>query len=157
MKTLAITGIDKKKAEKVLATLQQFLADYQVYYTNLRGYHWNIKGSSFFTLHAQFEEMYDDAAEKVDEIAERILMLGGTPEHNFSKYLKVSHLKESGVVSSADDCVKEILEAIKHLIKEERSIKQTAEEAGDDVTAAMMDDYLSEQEKLAWMLSAYLA
>lgn len=157
MKTLEITGLNATKAKKTIEALQQMLADYQVYYTNLRGYHWNIKGSSFFTLHAKFEELYNDAAEKVDELAERILMLGGTPEHNFSKYLKISHLKESGVVTSATECVKGIADALAHLISEERKLKGIAEEAGDDATAAMMDAYLEEQEKLAWMLSAYLS
>jgi DNA-binding ferritin-like protein len=30
----------------------------------------------------------------VDEVAERILMLSGTPAHNFSEFLKVSAIKD---------------------------------------------------------------
>lgn len=157
MKTLEITGLDKGKTEKTLAAFQQLLADYQVFYTNIRGYHWNIKGSSFFTLHAKFEDMYNDAAERVDEVAERILMLGGTPEHNFSKYLKVSHIKESGLVNTAADCAKGILDAFKHLLAEERKIKELASAAEDDASEAMMDDFIGYQEKMVWMLTAYLA
>jgi starvation-inducible DNA-binding protein len=32
-----------------------------------------------------------------------------------------------------------------------------ASEAGDEATVALMSDYISEQEKLMWMLTAYNA
>jgi len=106
------------------------LADLQVYYTNLRGFHWNIKGKNFYVLHKQFEDMYNDAAEKVDEVAERLLMLGETPQHNFSDYLKVSQIKESGLVTDGDQAMKNILETYKYLIHLERQISADAAEIG---------------------------
>jgi len=99
--------------------------------------------------------MYDDTAEKVDEIAERILMLGGVPSHNFSEYLKVSGVKESGYVDRADEALKNILETLSYIISKERQLLSAASEAGDEVTVSLMSDYLKEQEKLVWMISAY--
>ena len=109
MKVLDFTGL--KNVQKVTKGLSQLLADLQVYYTNLRGFHWNIKGKNFYVLHKQFEDMYNDAAEKVDEVAERLLMLGETPQHNFSDYLKVSQIKESGLVTDGDQAMKNIWRA----------------------------------------------
>ena len=157
MKPIDFIELDKNKANKIVSSLQQLLADYQIFYTNMRGFHWNVKGSSFFTLHAKFEEMYDDAAEKVDEIAERILQLGGTPASKFSDYLKLSHIKEIDGVSAAAEIVKHILDTFKHLIAEEREIVSLAGDAEDETTVAMMDDFLVYQEKLVWMLAAYLS
>ena len=99
--------------------------------------------------------MYNDAAEKVDEVAERLLMLGETPQHNFSDYLKVSQIKESGLVADGDQAMKNILETYKYLIHLERQISADAAEIGDDATVTLMGDYIEEQEKAVWMMVAY--
>ena len=155
MKTLDYIHLDAVAAGKVVEALQQLLADYQVFYTNLRGFHWNIKGHGFFVLHSKFEDLYNDTAEKVDEIAERILMLGGTPANKFSDYLKVANINEVDKVSNGEQALDNILQSISYLIGEERKILSIASQAGDEVTVSMMSDYLKEQEKLVWMLTAY--
>ena len=155
MKTLELIKLNESGANNVVASLQQLLADFQVYYTNLRGFHWNIKGHGFFVLHSKFEELYNDAAEKVDELAERVLMLGGTPANKFSEYLKVAKVKEIDGVSNADDALNNILETYSYLIAEERKLLSLASEVNDEVTVALMSDYLKEQEKMVWMLVAY--
>lgn len=155
MKTLDYIKLDEKKANEVVVLLQQLLADFQVYYTNLRGFHWNIKGHEFFVLHSKFEELYDDAADKVDELAERILMLGGIPVNKFSDYLKVSQVKEVSGVSNGDEGLNNVLDTYSLLIGEERKLLSTASEIGDEATVALMSDYLKEQEKMVWMLTAY--
>ncbi|GAK36070.1 Dps family protein [Bacteroides graminisolvens] len=155
MKTLNYIKLNEKEVSSVVASLQQLLADFQVYYTNLRGFHWNIKGHGFFVLHSKFEELYNDAAEKVDELAERVLMLGGTPANKFSEYLKVAKVKEVDGVSNADDALNNILETYSYLIAEERKLLSLASEVNDEVTVALMSDYLKEQEKMVWMLVAY--
>lgn len=157
MKTLDYIQLEGQQVNQVVNGLQQLLADFQVYYTNLRGYHWNIKGQSFFVLHSKFEDLYNDAAEKVDELAERILMLGGIPEHRFSEYLKIARVKESGYVDKAGEALGNILETYRHFIGEERHLLALASEAGDEVTVSMLSDYLKEQEKMVWMLTAYMA
>ena len=155
MKTLNYIKLNEKEVSSVVASLQQLLADFQVYYTNLRGFHWNNKGHGFFVLHSKFEDLYNDAAEKVDELAERVLMLGGTPANKFSEYLKVAKVKEVDGVSNADEALNNILETYSYLIAEERKLLSLASEVNDEVTVALMSDYLKEQEKMVWMLVAY--
>ena len=156
MNVLSITGLDAAQVAPVVKGLQQLLADFQIYYTNLRGYHWHVRGPQFVTLHSQFEKMYDEAAESVDEIAERILQLGATPENRFSEYLKVSQLKEQTNVSAPADIISAILEALRVLIAQERSILALADEANDTATGDLISDFLDGQEKTAWMVSALL-
>jgi starvation-inducible DNA-binding protein len=157
MKTLDYTQLNAKTSKSTAEELQQLLANYQVFYTNMRGFHWNVKGRGFYQLHELFEKMYDDAAEKVDEIAERILMLGEVPSHNFSNYLKVSQIKETGVVSDPDEIVKLILDSLKALIAQEHKILEIASEGNDEATTTMIGDFLSEQEKSVWMLTSFLS
>ena len=99
--------------------------------------------------------MYNDTAEKIDEIAERILTLGSVPSNKFSDYLKVARIKEISGVTCGSEAIEHILSTYGHLIGEERKVLDLAAEAGDEVTVSLMSDYLKEQEKMVWMLTAF--
>lgn len=157
MKNLEILGLEPAKVGNVVKGLNQLLADFQVYYMNLRGLHWNVKGKGFFTLHEKYEELYNDAANKVDEIAERILQLDAIPENRFSEYLKVASIKEDGLQQKGSEGIDIVLGTLKNLIQQERNLIKTAEEANDEVTVAIMDEYLQQQEKTVWMLVSFLS
>lgn len=157
MKTLDYLQLDPKKTEKTIDSLQKLLANLQVYYTNLRGYHWNVKGITFFGAHAKYEEYYDDTADKVDEVAERILMLGGTPAHNFSDYLKTADIKETGVVSDVKEITRQLLDQLKALLALEREILEIAGDADDEGTIDLMTGFITDQEKVVWMLTALIS
>lgn len=148
--------IEIKKSEKLIDFLNDLLANYQIFYMNVRGYHWNIKGPNFFFLHPKYEEIYNDLLDKLDSIAERILTLGETPIHSYSKYLKLSGIKEDINITSEKETLKGILNGFKILIEKQKKIKSIAEKLDDDGTSSLMDDYIKEEEKLSWMLSASL-
>lgn len=153
---VSLIGLDRQHSEQLAQQLNQLLAHYQVLYMNTRGYHWNIKGHQFFELHVKFEEIYTDLQMKIDELAERILTIGYTPAHAFSHYLETSDVKEHQNATSGDDCVKGLVDGFSILIKNQREILHSASEMDDEGTAALMSDYIREQEKLLWMLNAYL-
>jgi len=156
MDTLSSIGLDKTKSKELADLLNDLLANYSMFYQNTRGYHWNIKGKKFFELHLKFEELYNDLFVKIDDVAERILTLGGTPNHAFSKYQAQSAIKESAETSDGDDAVKQILAAFSTLIRKQRKILDLSGEIGDEGTNSLMSDYIREQEKLVWMYTAFL-
>ena len=149
-------GINKDYAAKMNEKLNVYLSNVQLAYMNVRGYHWNIVGKQFFQLHEKFEELYDSLNEMADEIAERILMLGGTPVHAFSKYIKMATIKEKENISSAEGTINEVLSEILELLKNEREIADFAADNGDEGTIDLVTGYIAEQEKLVWMLNATL-
>jgi starvation-inducible DNA-binding protein len=155
-KTLNVIGLDSKKCQELADGLNDLLTNYQIFYMNVRGYHWNIKGEKFFELHVKFEELYNDALLKIDEIAERILTLGHTPVHSFTEYIKKSQIKEKTNVSDGKEALAQILDSFKIIISKERELLELSEEASDEGTNSIMSDYVSQQEKLVWMYSAYL-
>lgn len=155
-KVTNITGLDLTKVAPVTNALSELLATLQVYYTNLRGYHWHVRGPLFYQLHEQFEKMYDDAAEKIDEVAERLLQLDVQPENRFSVLVGQSKIKETTLVSDPSAIIPEIVENYRVLIALERKALELAGEADDEVTVALLGDFISAQEKEAWMLTAYL-
>jgi starvation-inducible DNA-binding protein len=155
MKNMNNIGLDITASQNTAVELNDLLANYQLFYMNLRGFHWNIKGKKFFELHLKFEELYNDALIKVDEIAERVLTLSATPLHTFNAYLDASEIKSAENVTDGEVAINGILESLKILLSKERAILSIAGDANDEGTVALMSDYIVQQEKLVWMLSAY--
>ncbi|MBE0369904.1 Dps family protein [Pseudoalteromonas aurantia] len=156
MKNTNSIGLDNQKSQALVASLNTLLSSYQIQYMNARGFHWNIKGRNFFELHLKFEEIYNLLLEKVDEIAERILTIEGQPLHVFSDYLEQSQIREAKGISDGTQALENLLTGFTTLIGMQRIILAEAGEAEDEGTAALMSDYIKEQEKLVWMLKAYL-
>jgi len=149
-------GLNSLQSTNLATSLNSLLASYQVFYQNLRGFHWNIKGEKFFELHLKFEELYNDAVLKIDEVAERILTLGETPLHTFNDYISVSEIEEVKEISDASISITTTLNNYKILIVKERVLLKQAQDMDDEGTATLMSDYITQQEKTVWMLSAYL-
>ncbi len=150
-----LIGLDQDQSKTLAQKLDQLLASYQVFYMNVRGYHWNIKGPNFFELHLKFEEHYTDLLTKVDEIAERILTLGHRPSHAYSHYLTKGQIQEDTEVLDAKGTVDGLIKGYRTLVAQQRDIMALAQETGDEGTAALMSDYVREQEKHLWMFNAY--
>lgn len=149
-------GLDKKKISLLVEKLNVLLSNYSIFYQNTRGYHWNIKGENFFELHLKFEELYNDLLMKIDEVAERILTLGHSPEHRYSKYAQFSTIREGSKVSDGPEAIRQVLESFKIIIVLEREILSNSLDADDEGTNALMSDYIRMQEKLVWMYSSFL-
>lgn len=149
-------GIDAAKAGKLCEKLNDLLANYQLYYQNLRGFHWNITGENFFELHAKFEELYTAANLAVDEIAERILTLGQTPLHTYAEYIEQSQIAAAKGISAGKEAVKVTIHNLSVLLERERQILALAADAADEGTVTLMSDYINAQEKVVWMLNAYM-
>lgn len=155
MKTNDI-GLQIKESKPLVNMLNELLANYQIYYQNLRNFHWNVTGPNFFELHAKFEELYTSANTGVDEVAERILTLGSRPYSSYGEYIEHSGIKEAKEVADAKKMVEIIRDNLNELLVLERKTLEAANESGDEGTASLMSDYITEKEKVVWMLSAYL-
>ena len=150
-------GLSQEKSVQLANDLNILLANFQRYYQNLRGIHWNIRGKSFFDLHVKFEELYNDTNMKVDAIAERILTLGGIPYHTFEDYQEHASVPVGRNVSKDEEAIRLIVDSLKELLIIERQILESSDEAGDEGTNAMMSDFITEQEKIVWMMKAWLS
>ncbi|MCZ8145204.1 ferritin-like domain-containing protein [Flavobacterium sp.] len=149
-------GLPQKETEVIASELNRLLANFQMYYQNLRGLHWNIRGKRFFDLHLKFEELYNDSQLKIDLIAERVLTLGSTPLHTFEDYTLHNQLPVGRNISSDEAAIALLLECLPQLLVMERKILQLADAISDEGTSSMMSDFIVEQEKTIWMLSAWL-
>lgn len=151
-----ILGLDKKETANLVDELNGLLSNFQIYYQNLRGLHWNIKGKNFFQLHEKFEEFYTDSQVKIDEIAERILTLQGKPLHTFTDYISLASVPVGKDISNDVEGVELVVNSLSELLKIERVILESSDEANDEGTNSMMSDFIAEQEKTIWMLNSWL-
>jgi len=155
-KNMNVLGLPVKQTKELAIELNSLLANFQIYYQNLRGLHWNIRGKRFFDLHLKFEELYNDSQLKIDLIAERILTLGAVPLHTFEDYIKNSKITIGKDIHKDEVAIALILNALSQLLQIERAILKQASEINDEGTTAMMSDFISEQEKTIWMMSAWM-
>jgi DNA-binding ferritin-like protein (oxidative damage protectant) len=149
-------GLPKIQSEQTAEHLNKLLANFQIHYQNLRGLHWNLRGQDFFELHVKFEEFYNDAHLKIDLIAERVLTMGYKPMHTFNAYLENAKIIPAQDVAKGKEGVILVVGGLQTLLGLEREILSLASDINDDGTADMMTQFIAQQEKVIWMLNAWL-
>ena len=102
------------------------------------------------------EHNYKTKYAEIDLIAERVLTLGAVPLHTFGDYIKNSKLTVGKDIHNDEQAITLILDSVSRLLKIERVILSQASEINDEGTISMMSDFIVEQEKTVWMLSAWL-
>lgn len=137
--------------------MNELLSSLEVFYHKLQSYHWYVKGHAFFTVHAQLESYYDEVSEEIDEVAETLLMIGGAPVSTLKEYLELSKVSEAeGVYIKADDLLPKVRDDYALLEKLAEGVKSTAEEEGNVLVSAKMDDLIESFSKAIWMISQSL-
>lgn len=138
-------------------SMNELLSSLEVFYHKLQSYHWYVKGHTFFTVHAQLESYYDEVSEEIDEVAETLLMIGGAPVSTLKEFLELSKVSEAeGVYIKADDLLPKVRDDYALLEKLAEGVKSTAEEEGNVLVSAKMDDLIESFSKAIWMISQSL-
>lgn len=138
-------------------SMNELLSSLEVFYHKLQSYHWYVKGHAFFTAHAQLESYYDEVSEEIDEVAETLLMIGGAPVSTLKEFLELSKVSEAeGVYIKADDLLPKVRDDYALLEKLAEGVKSTAEEEGNVLVSAKMDDLIESFSKAIWMISQSL-
>ena len=152
---IGISEIDRKK---IVDGLSKLLADTYTLYLKTHNFHWNVTGPMFNTLHLMFEQQYNELALAVDLIAERIRALGFPAPATYSEFSKLSSIPENpGVVPSADEMIKLLVEGNEAVVRTARSVFPIVEQAQDESTADLLTQRMQTHEKTAWMLRSMIS
>ena len=136
--------------------LNHLLADLVVEYHKMQNFHWYVQGNDFFTVHAKLEEYYDEILEMIDEVAEKILMRGGRPLGCLRGILQETSIREAeGQFISSATALQEVKRDLGSLAEDVRGIKKEADDAGDYMISALMDDYIAHFAKSLWMIGQW--
>jgi starvation-inducible DNA-binding protein len=119
--------------------------------------HWNVKGANFSALHELFDVLHANVNVHVDTIAERVVALGGTALGTATIVAEKSSLPAYPVdIRSGRDHADRMSLAFAAFAKNVRAAIDTADEAGDAVTADLFTAVAAQTDKDLWMLDAHL-
>ena len=144
---------DNSKAGLVSA-LNGALADTVALYFKTKNFHWHVAGPRFRDLHVLFDEQAAQLVGTVDDLGERVRKNDEYTLTSIGSVAKATRIKDQDDVAlTADAMVKELRDDNKTLHGRLLEVKEAAEEAGDNATSGVVDDWIDECEERVWFLN----
>lgn len=136
------------------AALNGLLADYFALYLKTKNFHWHVSGPHFREYHLLFDEHAAELVGSTDLIAERVRKLGQRTLTSIGDIAAKQSVKDNDTDGvSAEAMLKELLADNRALIAALKSAKDLADEAGDNATDGLLDDWTDQAEQRAWFLA----
>ncbi len=141
----------------LLAELNGLLADHFALFTKTKNFHWHIKGPRFRDLHLLFDEQALEIRDQIDDIGERVRKQGGDTLTSIGSIAKHTQIKDQDSTSlDPDAMVSELRDDNAAMVKRLKGMKPLAEDAGDNATDGLLDDWTDMAEERVWFLNSIL-
>lgn len=148
---MADKGGNSRKA--LIEHLNRTLADHFALYFKTKSYHWHVKGPQFRDLHLLFDEQATAIFGVTDVIAERVRKLdagtltsvGAIAEHSTIKDDDRTDIDAKSMIKALGDDNAALVDGLK-------ALKEVADEAGDNATSALVDEWQDAAEERVWFL-----
>lgn len=141
-------------ATKAMAdALNTILADSYALFLKTKNFHWHVAGPNFRDYHLMFDEHALEILAITDAVAERVRKLGHrtlTSIGDISKHQSISDNDNEKV--SALDMIKELRDDNMKFVDRLKQAKELADDAGDNATDGLIDDWTDQAEERAWFL-----
>ncbi|GAA4642996.1 DNA starvation/stationary phase protection protein [Pontixanthobacter gangjinensis] len=152
---MADTG-DNSKAELV-NELNGLLADHFALYIKTKNFHWHVAGPRFRDLHLMFDEQAIAVRDQIDVIGERVRKLGQNTLTSVASVAKNTQIADQDDATiAAEAMVEELRDDNAALVKRLKGMKPLAEQAGDNATDGLLDDWTDAAEERVWFLTQTL-
>jgi starvation-inducible DNA-binding protein len=146
-------GDNSKKA--LADALNGLLADYYALYLKTKNFHWHVTGPHFREYHLLFDEQAAELIATTDLVAERVRKLGQDTLTSIGAIAGKQRIQDHDSTSTdATKMLKELHADNETLVKALKEAKDLAEEAGDNATDGLLDDWTDQAEQRAWFLAA---
>jgi starvation-inducible DNA-binding protein len=146
-------GDNSKKA--LADALNGLLADYYALYLKTKNFHWHVTGPHFREYHLLFDEQATELIATTDLVAERVRKLGQDTLTSIGAIAAKQRINDHDSTSTdASKMLKELHADNETLIKALKDAKDLADEAGDNATDGLLDDWTDQAEQRAWFLAA---
>lgn len=137
--------------------LNERLADFLDLERQAKQAHWNVKGPRFMQLHKLFDKVAGCAVEWADQIAERAVQLGIVAEGTVQVVASRTSLPKAPInVSSADEWVTVVAEALAFCANATRADLEEIDEAGDKITTDILTKVTGEADMQLWFVESHL-
>lgn len=141
----------------MVAAINGLLADHFALYVKTKNFHWHVKGPRFRDLHLLFDEQAIEIRDQIDAIGERARKLGGDTVTSIGMIAEHTQVKnQDDAALSADDMIAELRDDNAAMVARLKAMKETAEQAGDNATDGLIDDWTDMAEERVWFLNSLL-
>jgi starvation-inducible DNA-binding protein len=137
--------------------LNGLLADHFALFIKTKNFHWHVKGPRFRDLHLLFDAQAIEIRDQIDVIAERVRKLDAdtlTSPSSVSKHTKIKDQDSTSL--AAEDMIAELHADNVTVVNRLKGMKPLAEQAGDNATDGLIDDWTDMAEERVWFLRSLL-
>ncbi|WFL76209.1 DNA starvation/stationary phase protection protein [Altererythrobacter arenosus] len=152
---MAQSGDNAKKA--LVGELNGLLADHLALFIKTKNFHWHLAGPRFRDLHLLFDEHAIQLRDQIDVIGERVRKLDDFTLTSVGSIAKHTQVKDQDDVTlTAEAMVKELRDDNAAMVKRLKDMKPLAEQANDNATDGLLDDWTDMAEERVWFLTQTL-
>lgn len=141
----------------LVSELNGLLADHFALFIKTKNFHWHVAGPRFRDLHLLFDEHAIEIRDQIDLIGERVRKLDAatlTSVGSIAGQTQVMDQDDSDL--SAEAMVTELRDDNAKLVARLKGMKELAENAGDNATDGLLDDWTDMAEQRVWFLTQTL-
>lgn len=148
---MAKKGDNSKRA--LINALNGALADSFALYVKTKSFHWHVAGPRFHDLHLMFDEQATAIFATLDPIAERVRKNDADTLTSVGAIGKASAIADQDSTKlAANAMVTELAEDNDKLRSRLVTLKEAAEQADDNATSALVDEWIDACERRIWFL-----
>ncbi len=147
------TDLARNDTRTVADALNAALADSYALYLKTKNFHWHVSGPHFRDYHLLLDDQAAQILGVTDAIAERVRKIGGTTLRSIGDISRRQSIKDNDRdFVPADEMLAELRDDNLTLVERFRDVKRASEDAGDNATSGIVDEWTDEAEERAWFL-----
>jgi len=147
------TDLARNDVKSVAEALNSSLADCFALYFKTKNFHWHVSGPHFRDYHLMLDDQAAQILGVTDAIAERVRKTGNLTLRSIgdiSRHQTIADNDKEFV--AADAMLAELREDNLKLVESFRVVKDAADEAKDNATSGIVDEWTDQAEERAWFL-----
>lgn len=147
------TDLKANATKTVAQALNGILADSYALYLKTKNFHWHVSGPHFRDYHLMLDEQATQILGTTDAIAERVRKTGNTTLRSIGDIARHQTIKDNDKeFVKPEDMLAELREDNLKLVELLREAKDIVDEARDNATSGILDDWTDQAEERAWFL-----
>ena len=147
------TDLQSNEISTVADALNGILADSYALYIKTKNFHWHVSGPHFRDYHLMLDDQATQILATTDAIAERVRKTGGTTLRSIGHIARLQTIADNDADYVAPGAMlKELREDNLTLVQMLRRAKEIVDDAKDNATSGILDDWTDQAEERAWFL-----
>ncbi|MFS0738342.1 DNA starvation/stationary phase protection protein [Sphingomonas sp. 1P06PA] len=147
------TDLSSNAVSTVADALNGILADSYALYLKTKNFHWHVSGPHFRDYHLMLDDQATQILGTTDAIAERVRKTGNVTLRSIGDIHRRQRIKDNDAdFVSPQDMLIELREDNLKLVEYLRDAKDIVDEAKDNATSGILDDWTDQAEERAWFL-----